>query len=88
MFPLEKAARLALEYLEQGQVLQQVVQEQGQAGTGVTGVGAGTALITVCADSIIVGAVVTFSTAVDTVASAVTFSVKDVFAVFNAVTVF
>jgi hypothetical protein len=51
-------------------------------------VGAGTALITVCADSTIVGAVVTFSTAVDTVASAITFSVKDVSAVFNAVTVF
>ena len=31
LFPLEKAARLALESLEQGQVLQQVVQEQGQA---------------------------------------------------------
>ena len=31
LFPLEKAVRQALESLEQGQVLQQVVQEQGQA---------------------------------------------------------
>jgi hypothetical protein len=45
-------------------------------------------LITVCANSITVGAVLTFSTAVDTTASAVIFSVKEVVAVSNAATVF
>ena len=58
------------------------------AGGAGVGAGAGTASITVCAADTIVGAVVTFSTAVETIAMSATFSVNVMLAAANAVTVF